>query len=773
MRSWQVVATLLLEQALHLGGGDRAQVDLVGAALSGGSTCSVMLRAPKRRCEVCVLTGPMVAHRRLFRRDRGRASGRLSATRCGRPARPASASAAGRVAEGALLAHQVDQGVRRLHAQRAHLARADQHLPGQRDARPQRLGGDLGDAVRHLAGAAGEVEGALAGDHQVGRAGPGRRGRRPRRRRRCPASRVGAEQQQREARGRRRRRRPSPARYAGRSAAASSSQHSRRRPAAAPRRCPSAGRRSWWRRTARSAGCRRRWRPPARRPRTGPGPRPGRPRVSPARPARPGVQAAASAVAPRAASRPAPPSLVPLPPRPTTIRSAPASERRGRPARRRRACVALSGALAARSGAGRRPGRSRRTPCSPTQQHRRRAPARRAGPRTVTAEQLAAQRRVQHVDEARAAVGHRREVELVVGRLARASRRRWPRRPRPRSACRRTCPGRPERACGHPARAATVSLVTGRRPRRDVDPADAPRGRPAAERLSAEGFHELDTPQFRRSLARARAPARRRAAPAGSPAPGTCCGTDPGRLLGRRGRRRAARRRDVVQPRDCCGCLAVVRRAARRCRAAGIGKAAARGRAAPRPRLPARDARRRPRTRRRCAATGWPASRCTRRCSCAGTVDRRRSRWSRRSARARAGDIDLMDSIDRQTRGAAHGADHEVLLAHCRLRGVRHVDRHRATPTSTGGGRRAARGDQPAYGDPAAVGGARRRPTGRRRWSATSPPRTSGRSTSGWRPGCELRTRRATSALRGHDAADAVPAPRRAACERAWPTVTA
>lgn len=37
-----------------------------------------------------------------------------------------------------------------------------------------------------------------------------------------------------------------------------------------------------------------------------------------------------------------------------------------------------------------------------------------------------------------------------------------------------------------------------------------------------------------------------------------------------------------------------------------------------------------------------------------------------------AGDIDLMDSIDRQTRGAAHGPDHEPLLAQFRLAVVDH-----------------------------------------------------------------------------------------------------
>jgi hypothetical protein len=32
-----------------------------------------------------------------------------------------------------------------------------------------------------------------------------------------------------------------------------------------------------------------------------------------------------------------------------------------------------------------------------------------------------------------------------------------------------------------------------------------------------------------------------------------------------------------------------------------------------------------------------------------------------------AGDVDLLDSLDRQTRGAAHRSDHEVLLAQFRL----------------------------------------------------------------------------------------------------------
>ncbi len=48
----------------------------------------------------------------------------------------------GGVGEGPLLPHQVDQGVRRLDAQGAHLPRADQHLTGECDAGTQRLRGD-------------------------------------------------------------------------------------------------------------------------------------------------------------------------------------------------------------------------------------------------------------------------------------------------------------------------------------------------------------------------------------------------------------------------------------------------------------------------------------------------------------------------------------------------------------------------------------------------------------------------------------------------------
>ena len=84
-----------------------------------------------------------------------------------------------------------------------------------------------------------------------------------------------------------------------------------------------------------------------------------------------------------------------------------------------------------------------------------------------------------------------------------------------------------------------------------------------------------------------------------------------------------------------------------------------------------------------------------------------RSRSSSGCARARAGDIDLMNSVDRQTRGAAHLSDHEVLLEQFRLLvcetsagpGLRVRRRRRLA----GPGRR----DHAAYGHGPGVGGLR------------------------------------------------------------------
>src|SRR3954452_13846571 len=80
--------------------------------------------------------------------------------------------ASGGVGEAGLLPHQVDHRVGLLHPQGARLPGPHQDLAGQCDARLERLRGDRGHAVRDLPRAGGEVEGPLAGDDQVGAAGP-------------------------------------------------------------------------------------------------------------------------------------------------------------------------------------------------------------------------------------------------------------------------------------------------------------------------------------------------------------------------------------------------------------------------------------------------------------------------------------------------------------------------------------------------------------------------------------------------------------------------
>jgi GNAT superfamily N-acetyltransferase len=50
-----------------------------------------------------------------------------------------------------------------------------------------------------------------------------------------------------------------------------------------------------------------------------------------------------------------------------------------------------------------------------------------------------------------------------------------------------------------------------------------------------------------------------------------------------------------------------------------------------------------------------------------GTPDRTRIPVVEHVREGTAGDIDLMDSVDRQTRGAAHGRDHELLISQFRL----------------------------------------------------------------------------------------------------------
>ena len=109
----------------------------------------------------------------------------------------------------------------------------------------------LGHAVRHLAGAAGEVEGALAGHHQVGRA----RARSARRTASADQVDAGRRASRRAAaartRARRRPRRPARASVRRSVGPAKLLEDAVDAGAAAPRRSPSAARRSWSRRTAR------------------------------------------------------------------------------------------------------------------------------------------------------------------------------------------------------------------------------------------------------------------------------------------------------------------------------------------------------------------------------------------------------------------------------------------------------------------------------------------------------------------------------------------
>jgi GNAT superfamily N-acetyltransferase len=84
-----------------------------------------------------------------------------------------------------------------------------------------------------------------------------------------------------------------------------------------------------------------------------------------------------------------------------------------------------------------------------------------------------------------------------------------------------------------------------------------------------------------------------------------------------------------------------------------------------------------------------------------------------------AGDRDLLDSVDRHARGAAHGPDHALLADEMRL-----IVTDRATGSGYGVRRRCSCGRR------------WRPPTRTSRWgSRTSPPPTTGRSTWRWRPG--------------------------------------
>ena len=118
--------------------------------------------------------------------QRGAGEARKRAGEAARSARPGAGNPLGEggeggggSAKGALLPHEVHEGVRRLDPEGTHLPRADQDAACQGDARTQRLRRDGRDAVGHLARPAGEVERALARDHEVRAPGPlGERDRR-------------------------------------------------------------------------------------------------------------------------------------------------------------------------------------------------------------------------------------------------------------------------------------------------------------------------------------------------------------------------------------------------------------------------------------------------------------------------------------------------------------------------------------------------------------------------------------------------------------------
>ena len=159
---------------------------------------------------------------------------------------------------------------------------------------------------------------------------------------------------------------------------------------------------------ARAAARPRRRRPPARRPRAAARAGARSTCVMPASPAGPASSGTSAGGAEGGEQARLPRRWSPLPPSPTTIRRAPASTRRADQPGRRRTSSRPSGRRHRGPGAGRTPGRSRRTPCrrraapSPGTSARQRA---RARSRRASSPPSAV---VQDVDEARPAVGHRR-----------------------------------------------------------------------------------------------------------------------------------------------------------------------------------------------------------------------------------------------------------------------------------------------------------------------------------------------------------------------------
>jgi GNAT superfamily N-acetyltransferase len=186
---------------------------------------------------------------------------------------------------------------------------------------------------------------------------------------------------------------------------------------------------------------------------------------------------------------------------------------------------------------------------------------------------------------------------------------------------------------------------------------------PAAERVTAVGFHELDTRMFRRSW------------------------PDPELRPPERGANWVARTRHLVRtdPGGCwvaedeSGMLGIVVSFEREklwllasyavvpgAQGLGLGKALLaaaleHGRGSLRGMLNASND---PRAVRRYHAAGF---RMYPQMFLRGTPDRTRIPVVEKVREGTSGDVDLMDSVDRRTRGAAHGPDHEILMQQYRL----------------------------------------------------------------------------------------------------------
>jgi GNAT superfamily N-acetyltransferase len=186
---------------------------------------------------------------------------------------------------------------------------------------------------------------------------------------------------------------------------------------------------------------------------------------------------------------------------------------------------------------------------------------------------------------------------------------------------------------------------------------------PAAERVTAVGFHELDTRMFRRSW------------------------PDPELRPPERGANWVARTRHLVRtdPGGCwvaedeSGMLGIVVSFEREklwllasyavvpgAQGLGLGKALLAaaleyGRGSLRGMLNASND---PRAVRRYHAAGF---RMYPQMFLRGTPDRTRIPVVEKVREGTSGDVDLMDSVDRRTRGAAHGPDHEILMQQHRL----------------------------------------------------------------------------------------------------------